>query len=426
MTFTRRRFGQLAGAGALTVVADVTSPLHAATGVSGRVVVVGGGFAGATCAKYLKRAAPNIEVMLVEQNPSYVTCPFSNAVISGFGKMSDITVSYDALEDRHDIKVIAETAAEIDPDSRSVRLAGGTELAYDRLIVAPGIDFRFGEIEGYDAKATDRLPHAWKAGEQTMLLRQQLEAMEDGGTVIIAIPPAPYRCPPGPYERASLIAHYLSKAKPRSKVLILDGNDKMPKQALFQEGWERLYSGMIEWVPLSEDGRVVAVDPGGMTVQTEFDEHKGDVINLIPPQRAGTIADVAGLTDASGWCPVDPKTFESTLQSRIHVVGDAGKSGLPKSASAGNTSAKVCASAVAAMLAGDQVSEPSFINACYSLLAPDHAITVATVYEMTEDGVHPIEGASGTSPLKASAGYREKEAKDATGWYKSIVADSFS
>ena len=200
----------------------------------------------------------------------------------------------------------------------------------------------------------------------------------------------------------------------------------MPKQALFQEGWQQLYPGMIDWVPLFDDGRVVAVDPAGMTVQTEFGEHKGDVINIIPPQRAGSVVEMAGLTDGSGWCPVDPRTFESTLRPGVHVVGDAGSSGLPKSASAGNTSAKVCASAVAAMLRGDGPGNPSFINACYSLLAPDYAIAVAAVYELTGDGAHPIEGAGGTSPLQATVKYRQKEAKDATGWYKSIVADTFA
>lgn len=425
MTFTRRQFSQLVGSSAVLAATGTTSPLLAADGASGRVVVVGGGFAGATVAKYLKRAAPMVEVTLVEQSPSYVTCPFSNAVIGGFAKMAEITVGYDTLKDRHGIEVVAAAATAIDPEARSVRLADGAGLDYDRLVVAPGIDLRFDAIEGHDAGTADRLPHAWKAGEQTLLLRRQLEALEDGGTVIIAIPPAPYRCPPGPYERASLVAHYLSRNKPRSKVLILDGNDKMPKQALFQEGWQQLYPGMIEWVPLSEDGRVVAVDPAIMTVQTEFGEHKGDVINLIPPQRAGAIAEMGGLTDDSGWCPVDPRTFESKLMPGVHVVGDATVSGLPKSASAGNTSAKVCASAVAAMLAGDKAGDPTFINACYSLLAPNYAIAVATVYELAADGIHPIDGARGTSPLKASVKYRQEEAEDAAGWYKSIVADSF-
>lgn len=365
MDVTRRQFNAIAGSAALVIAGAGTSSLLAQTGsASGRVVVVGGGFAGATCAKYLKRAAPEVEVTLVEPSPLYMSCPFSNAVIGGFGKLADITISHEMLKNRHSIKVVAQAAIEIDPDARSVRLADGAKLDYDRLVVAPGIDFRFDEIEGYDTETANLLPYALKAGKQTMLLRQQLEAMEDGGTVIIAIPPAPYRCPPGPYERAGLVAYYLSQNKPRSKVLILDGNDKMPKQALFQEGWQQLYPGMVEWVPLSDDGRVVTVDPRGMTVQTEFGEHKGNVINLIPPQRACSIADVAGLADASGWCPVDPRTFESTLQPGVHVVGDAGSSGLPKSASAGNTSAKVCARAVAAMLAGDTVGDPSFINAC--------------------------------------------------------------
>ena len=270
------------------------------------------------------------------------------------------------------------------------------------------------------------MPHAWKAGPQTELLRSQIEAMEDGGTVIVAVPALPYRCPPGPYERVSLIAYYLKQSKPRSRVLILDANDTFAKQPLFEEGWASLYPGMIERIQGAESGRVTGVDLGEKAlIVADGSRHAGDVVNLIPPETAGEIAKAAGLTDESGWCPADPVTLAARGHENIHVIGDAASTGLPKSATLANSEAKVCAAAVGALLKGNPVGDPVYVNACYSLLAPEYAISVATMYRVADGKVAQMENASGTSPMGAAQKYRAKEAEDARGWYDSIVADTF-
>ncbi|WP_404383061.1 FCSD flavin-binding domain-containing protein [Caenispirillum salinarum] len=427
---TRRRFTLLAGAGAgagLALSAGVLPApgVRAQAPAEARVVVVGGGFAGATFARYLKRAAPRTAVTLVDPAAPYVTCPFSNTVIGGINSMETITVGRDgALRDG--IHFIARQAERVDPAAKTVTLSGGTVLQADILVVAPGIDFVTDGIENYTADAARRMPHAWKAGDQTRLLRAQLEDMPDGGRVIIAVPPGPYRCPPGPFERASLIAHELSQTKPRSKVLILDATQAMPKGDLFQQGWDTLYPGMIERIVTTPAGWVTGVEPDDLTLRTDFETHTGDVINLIPPQQAGRIATDSDLADAEGWCPVDPATFESTRYPGVHVLGDAARTALPKSASAGNSAAKVCAHAVAARLTGRDFGPAAFINACYSLLAPDYGIAVAAVYDLKTGGIRAIDGASGSSPLDATQEYRRKEAEDARGWYASITADTFA
>ena len=392
-----------------------------------RVVVVGGGFAGATCAKYLRRADPSIQVTLVERERQYVTGPFSNLVLAGVRTLKDLTLSYDRLMRDHEIDVVNGEAVAIDPPGHRITLRDRSVLAYDRLVVAPGIDIDYSALAGYDQQAASAMPHAWIPGPQTELLRRQLEAMRDGATVLLSVPPAPLRCPPGPFERASLIAFYLKSRKPRCKVLILDANESFPDQELFLEGWLALYSGMIEWVPGSKGGKVVRVEPGAMTVHTAAGSHTADVVNIIPPQQAGGIAAAGGLANASGWCPVDARTFESTLHPGIHVIGDAAIGGkLPKSAAVANSQAKVCATAVAQLLAGQQVGEPSFVNACYSLVSPSYGISIAGVYGLTPEGITLLPDAFGTSPLRAPKNYREREARDAEGWYRNIVADSFA
>jgi sulfide dehydrogenase [flavocytochrome c] flavoprotein subunit len=309
--------------GAATSVLGWPGLGHAKAG-GGRVVVIGGGFGGATCAGYLRRLSSDIDVTLVERDTMFMTCPFSNAVLGGLYDMDFITHGYDSLRDDHGVKVVHDSAVDVDANAKKVRLAGGSSLDYDRLVVSPGIDLRWGAIEGYDEAASATMPHAWKAGEQTTILRKQLEAMPDGGVVIIAAPPNPFRCPPGPYERASLIAHYLKKHKPRSKILIYDAKPKFSKQPLFEQGWAALYPGMIEWISESDGGAIDAVDVKAMTVNPTFgDPQKGDVINVIPPQKAGMIAEIAGLADESGWCSVDQRTFESKAHKDIHVIGDA-------------------------------------------------------------------------------------------------------
>jgi sulfide dehydrogenase [flavocytochrome c] flavoprotein subunit len=315
----------------------------------------------------------------------------------------------------------------IDPPGRRITLRNRSVLAYERLVVAPGIDVDYAALPGYSVLAATTMPHAWIPGPQTDLLRRQLEEMKDGATVLLSVPPAPFRCPPGPFERASLIAHYLKARKPRCKVLVLDANDSFPDQELFLEGWRALYPGMIEWVPGSKGGAMVRVEPAAMTVHTVAGSHTAGVVNIIPPQKAGGIAAAGGLADASGWCPVDGRTFESTLHPGIHVIGDAAIAGrLPKSAAAANSQAKVCAMAVAQLLAGQEAGDPSFVNACYSLLSPSYGISLAGVYGLTPEGIGLLPDAFGTSPLRAAEKYRQREAHDAEGWYRNIVADSFA
>jgi sulfide dehydrogenase [flavocytochrome c] flavoprotein subunit len=393
----------------------------------GRVVIVGGGFGGATCARYIKRFAPTAEVTLVERDQRYVTCPFSNTVLGGLRGIDAITHDYGRLSAQYGVQVIHDSAVGIDPVAKTVSLAGGTLLAYDKLVVAPGIDFRWDELEGYSAEVSQRIPHAWKAGEQTSLLRRQLEAMPDGGVFVMAPPANPFRCPPGPYERASMIAHYFKQAKPRSKILILDAKDKFSKQPLFMQGWEQRYSGMIEWVSGTSGGRISGVDAGGMAVLNEIgDSFRGDVINVIPPQQAGRIAHDAGLVDGSGWCPVDQRTFESKIHKDVHVIGDASIAGkMPKSGFAANSQGKVCAAAVVTALQGTEMPEPSYVNTCYSLVAPDYGISVAAVYRISDGAIVGVKGAGGVSPKDGDAEFRRREADYAYGWYQSITGDVF-
>ncbi|UYN95474.1 MAG: FAD-dependent oxidoreductase [Enhydrobacter sp.] len=418
----RRSILKLAAAAAL---APVTAPSIVSARSAARIVVVGGGFAGATCARALRRLASGLSVTLAEPNPTFAACPFSNAVIGGLRELSAQQFGYDGV--RRDGVVVAQTAAvSIDGEAKSVTLADGNRLAFDRLVLAPGIDIDWQGLPGYGEDAAERMPHAWQAGSQTLLLRRQLEAMEDGGLVVMSAPANPFRCPPGPYERASLIAHYLKTRKPKSKLLILDAKDAFSKQRLFQNAWAQLYPGLIEWVPLGEGGKVTSVDAATNTLVTDFARHKADVANVIPPQRAGAITRQAGAADRSGWCPVEPVSFESRLRPGIHVLGDAAIMGaMPKSAFSANAQAKVCAAAIVARLAGKEPIEPRLINTCYSLVAPDYGITVAGVYKPTNGQLADIPGAGGVSPLDADAGFRAQEALYAEGWFRTLTAEVF-
>ncbi|MDO8705746.1 MAG: NAD(P)/FAD-dependent oxidoreductase, partial [Sulfuricaulis sp.] len=367
---------------------------------------------------------PSIAVSLIEPSTKFITCPFSNLVLGGLRTMDSITHSYDALKKKHGVNVMHDTVTAIDAAGRKVTLNNGKTLSYDRLVVSPGIDFKYDAIEGYSEKGAEVMPHAWKAGPQTLLLQKQLKAMKNGGTFIMVAPPNPFRCPPGPYERASMVAHYLKEHKPKSKILILDAKDKFSKQGLFQDGWEKLYPGMIEWVPGAKGGTVKAVNLKKLVLDTELDKHKADVVNFIPAQTAGKIALTAGLADDKGWCPVDPKTFESTLHPGVHVIGDSSIAGaLPKSGFAASSEAKMCAAAIVAMFKGETPAENSFVNTCYSLLAPNYGISVAGVYRNTDKGITEVEGAGGVSPKDAPDSFRENEAKYTLGWYQSITAD---
>lgn len=421
-SITRRDTMRLAGAAAIAGLLVRPSWAQA----NAKVVVIGAGYGGATCARYLRRIAPEIEVTLVEQDENFIACPFSNTVLGGIGGMTDITFGFDALV-ADGVKVITARAEAIDPTARSIKLADGSVLSYDRLVVSPGIDIKYGAIEGYDEAAAQIMPHAWKAGPQTALLRSQIEAMDDGGTIIIAAPANPFRCPPGPYERASLIAGYLKASKPKSKIIILDAKDSFSKQGLFLQAWEELYPGMIQWVPFAEGGEVASVDPANMSVETLFDTYTADVINIIPPQRANRFVDTANLTNGGEWCEVDARTFESRVVPGIHVLGDAIIAGdMPKSGFSASAQGRVCAYAIAALLRDQAPPSPSLINTCYSLVAADYGISVSDVFRVTDDGaIKKVEGAGGASPLGADRAFRQAEADYARGQYASLTADLF-
>ena len=418
---SRREFLKSAAAGATAAVV----PLPAiAQGAGGRAVVVGGGFAGATCARFIKRIDPRISVTLVEANPTFVACPFSNLVIAGLRELKAQEFGYEKLG-ADQVAVQLSPATAVDAQARSVTLGNGTRLAYDRLVLAPGIDIRWDGLPGYPEAAAERMPHAWKAGAQTLLLRRQLEAMADGGTVVLTAPANPFRCPPGPYERASLVAYYLKTKKPKSKLIILDAKDAFSKQRLFQNAWKALYPN-LEWVSLSSGGKVTSVDVGAMTLVTDFGRHKADVANVIPPQKAARIAELAGVADRTGWCPIDPVTFESKLQPNVHVIGDAAVAGaMPKSAFASNAQGKVCAATVAKLIAGGKPDEPKLANTCYSLVAPDYAISIAGVYRPANGQIKEVQGAGGVSPLDAPSSMRALEATFANGWFNTITGEVF-
>jgi len=397
-------------------------PAHAQS--AARIVVIGGGFGGASCARALRRIDPKLQVTLIEPNRTFTACPFSNEVIAGLRELNAQQFGYDRVS-AQGVTVIAQAAAKIDAQKRMIYLADGQSLGYERLVLAPGIDIRFEALPGYDEAAAIKMPHAWKAGEQTELLRKQIEAMDDGGLVVLAVPAAPLRCPPAPYERASLIAHYLKTRKPRSKVLILDAKDSFPQQRLFENAWKELYPGMIERVSLSQGGRVTSVDPASNTMITDFGNYTAQVANVIPPQKAGRIADIAGAVDHTGWCPIDPVNFASKLVPDIHVIGDACLGGgIPKSASAANAQGKACAEAVATLVAGKAPAIPTLVGACYNTVAPGYAFSLSGVYQPKGDIFAEIEG-GGSSPVDASPDVRRREADEAQSWYKTITVEAF-
>ncbi len=418
--WTRRQFGCLAGAACLTALA----PRVARGQAKSRVVVIGGGIGGATVAKYLAASAAGIEVTLVEPKLRYTTCFFSALYLAGMRSFESLTHGYETLVQRYGIKVVHDAAATIDPVGKTVSLKSGGKLPYDRLVLALGIAFKFGAIEGYDEAATEIMPHAWIAGPQTELLRRQLESMEDGGVFLIVAPPNPFRCPPGPYERASLVAYYFKQFKPKAKILILDAKDSFFEQDLFQDAWARHYPGMIEWLPGQFTGGIKAVDVRNLSVKTGGDTFKGAVVNCIPPQMAGELAQQAGLADQSGWCPVEPTTFESKFQPGIHIVGDATNAGdIPKSAFLANSQAKVCAFAIAAALTGSELFAAHLFNTCFTFLAADDAVSDAIAFEQTA-GTIKISDIL-ISQVGEDAETRRQVVQAANGWYTAFTHDVF-
>lgn len=426
---TRRAFGLSAAAAAFTLASP--SVLRAQT--SARLVVIGGGFGGASAARFARIAHPNLDVTLIEPQTSFVTCPYGNLLLAGERTLGQITHSYDGLKARG-VRMVHDWAEAIDATGKSVRLRSGGSIAYDKLILSPGIAIRWNAIEGYGEGAQEIFPHAWipGSGQQTSLLRRQLEALPDGGVVGVAIPGNPFRCPPGPYERISMIASYLKKHKPRAKILALDAKDAFSKQALFQDAWNELYPGMIEWVPLNKDGRVTRVDTAEKIFETELGtRHKVDVGNVIPPQSAARIAIDAGLTNETGWVPVDPRTFEAVKARDIHVIGDANiGQPMPKSGYIANSTSKQAVAAAAAALAGRPAPEaPVYFNTCYSHVGEEYGISIVGVFRPGDTGFVETPNSGGVSPRGPLAEKREQrklEALYADSWYASITKDAFS
>ncbi len=416
------RRGFLASAAAATTA--LSAPAVLAQGRP-RVVVVGGGAGGATAARYIARDSDGaVDVTLVEPSRAYYTCFFSNLYIGGFREWASLGHGYGALAANHGINVVHDWAVSVDRDKRSVGLAGGGSLAYDRLVLSPGIDFRDGSVPGWDLSQQNRMPHAYKAGSQTQLLRAQIEAMPQGGTYCMVAPPNPFRCPPGPYERISMVAHVLKQSNPTAKILIADPKEKFSKQGLFEEGWQRHYPGMIERVGPDFGGGNVEVRPEAMEVVIDGEVTKVDVCNVIPAQQAGRIAALAGITDESGWAPIVPHTMESRADANIHVLGDAALQGdMPKSGFSANSQAKVCAMAVRGALTGSTVFPPRFSNTCWSLIGTDDGVKVGASYEATDEKIAKIDGF--ISQTGESAELRKATYEESLGWYAAITGDLF-
>ena len=423
----RRDFGKIVlGATALSFAAcnGLGNSLATIPANKKRVVIVGGGFGGAAAARYLRRFDPNVEIVLVEQNKEYYTCPFSNAVIAGMEKIDFIKRDLSTLEKKYNIKVVYAKVKKVDGATNSVILDNGSVISYTKAIVSPGIDFKF--EKGYTEENQKLAPHAVKAGEQTTILQKQLENMKDGGTFVMVAPADPFRCPPGPYERISLVAHYLKTHKPNSKIIVLDQKDKFSKQVLFTNGWKELYGDMIEWRAAQFGGKVLEVNPAKRVVKTEDEEIVADVLNYIPNQKAGQLAFDSGLVQGD-WCPIHPKTFESKLVKNVHVIGDASSAApMPKSAFSASTQGKVVAMQIARILANKEiVNPPKLANTCYSLLSPTYGISIAAVYEASTNKIEAVKEAGGVSPEGASDNFRALEAEYAVGWYKNQMADIF-
>jgi len=393
-----------------------------------RVVVIGGGAGGATAAKYIAKDSQGaIEVVLVEPKDSFVTCFHSNLYLGGFKTFEEITHKYDKLVSNYGIRHVRQMASAIDRDKKQVVLADGTRIDYARVVISPGIDLKYDSVPGWGKEHEEVMPHAWMAGPQTQLLRKQLDAVKDGGTIVMIAPPNPYRCPPGPYERVSMMAHQLkASGRTKSKIFVLDPKESFSKQGLFQQGWERHYPGMVEWLgPKVHDG-IKSVDPKTMTVTTGFETYTGcALVNVIPAQMAGKIARDAGLANQSGFCPVDAENMRSTIDPNIYVLGDASIAGdMPKSAFSANSQAKVAALMVRGELINARTFPARYANTCWSLIAPDDTVKVGGRYEPKPDKITAAE--TFVSKTDENAEYRKQIQAENVGWYSGIIADMFS
>lgn len=420
-TVSRRQL--IKGAGTLALANGLSLPAIAQA--KPRLVVVGGGPGGATVAKYAAREG-GIDVTLIDPAKQFVTCFHSNLYLGDFRSWESLAHSYGTLASKYGVKLVHETAQSIDRQRRTVRLADGSIHGYDRLVVAPGIDIRFDSVPGYSEAASEILPHAWKAGPQTQLLKRQLDAVPDGGIIVMIAPPNPYRCPPGPYERVSMMAHVLTTKKhTKSRIIVIDPKDTFSKQGLFQEGWERHYPGMIEWQDPKMHGGIKGVDAKSMTVKTDLADYKAHLINVIPAQMAGAVARNAGLVDKTGFCPIDPASMRSTLDANVYVVGDACIPGdMPKSGFAANSQAKVAAMMIRGELVQARTFPARYTNTCWSLIETDDAVKVGGRYEAKDGKIAAVE--TFISKTGESPELRRQTQQENMGWYSGITADVFS
>lgn len=419
----RRQFTVgLFGVGAVT--AGLSLPAYA-QGAKPRVVVIGGGAGGATAARYLaKDSKGEIDVILIEPTKQYYTCFFSNLYLGGLRDYASIGHSYDGLASNHGVNVIHDWAVGVDKAAKTVQLGSGSSIRYDRLVISPGIDMKYSSVEGYSVENQDAMPHAWKSGTQVALLKAQVENMREGGTFVMVPPPNPYRCPPGPYERISMIAHILKNKNPTAKIIVLDPKEKFSKQALFVEGWQKHYGDMIEWLPASISGGVKNINTDTMEIETDIETFKADAASVVPAQKAGHICDIAGVTEGD-WCPITPATMQTKADPNIYVLGDASvASAMPKSGFSANSQAKVAAMAIRGELTGSRVFEPRFANTCWSLIDTNDGVKVGANYKAGEESIEVVDNfisATGEDADLRKATYEESEA-----WYSAITTDMFS
>lgn len=426
MSLTRRQFNaRLGQAAAAATFVGLSGP--ALGGSKAKIVVIGGGAGGATAAKYIaKDAADKIEVTLIEPSKTHVTCFHSNLVLGGVKTIEAISHAYDKLASNYGIMLVHQKAASIDRGAHQVVLSDGSRVPYDALVLSPGIDLKYDSVPGWGMEHEEAMPHAWKAGPQTLLLKSKLDAVPDGGLIVMLAPPNPYRCPPGPYERVSMMAHTLKRAgKTRSKIIVLDPKEKFSKQALFQEGWEKHYSGMVEWLSKDVYESIQSVDPATNTVTTGFEVYKNAaLVNVIPAQMAGAIARDAGLANETGFCPIAPDTMQSAMDPDIYIVGDACIPGdMPKSAYAANSQAKVAAASVRGRFAGSKAFPARYQNICWSMLDDDDSIKVGGRYAAKDGKIASIEDF--VSKTGEDASVRKMTQTENMGWYEGITADIF-
>ena len=420
MTISRRKFNGILAASAGTLAMP-----SLAFGATPKVVVVGGGAGGATAARYIAKDSKGaIDVTLVEASKQYYTCFFSNLYLGGFRDYGSIGHDYDRLSSNHGVNVVHGWASAVDGANKTLNLASGAKLPYDKLVLSPGIDLKYDSIPGYSAAAQTRMPHAWKSGTQVKVLRDQVMNMKKGGTFVMLPPPNPYRCPPGPYERVSMIAHMLKETNPTAKIIVLDPKPKFSKQGLFMAGWEKHYPGMIEWIGPDTHGGILNVNADTMEIETDLDTFQADAACVVPAQRAGSIAMAAGVNDGD-WCPIVPATMASHADKNIYVLGDASvASAMPKSGFSANSQAKVAANAIRGELTGSRVYDARFANTCWSLVATNDGVKVGANYKAGDEKIEVVD--KFISQGDESADIRKTTYEESIGWYEGITADMFS